>query len=143
MARRLGGWWRLRIVASVCYALVVAMFTATKLWPDMSALSDQQVLRGVPGDLFTDALPNAQPGSHDPTSPMALPNGNHLDVRVGLGEAKRRVLERDIDIAAHRSLAEWRRSIAFVAALAWALPCAALLLLGFVVGWVRLGFKRA
>lgn len=147
---RLGGWWRLWIVASVIYGAIIAVITWNS-FPSVESISYEtshlkrlsdrtlQILGGrvqppIPAD-----TPN---WARDPPIILEMPNGHTFEVLGNTTPEQSKEVAKDY-VGVLNSIANERRVSALqYAFLAWMVPCLLVLALGWAVSWIYRGFRR-
>jgi hypothetical protein len=138
MTARLGGWWRLWIVVSACYGLVVILFTGWH-WPTAWSVSQASVVGRLP--FAVAATIRSMPYRHDDVD-LELPSGRSVKVGATTSVGDRDRLSREYSAAEAAEVHDERVSVGLGALALWFIGCALLLVIGAASGWVYRGFKR-
>ena len=149
LVARLGGWWRLWIVASVVYGAIIAVFTWNS-YPRVGSisyeashlklLSDRTLL--ILGGRVQPPIPADTPKwAHGPII-LEMPNGHKFEVLGNTTPEQSKEVAKDYVGVLNSIANEQRISALQYAFLAWAVPCLLVLALGWAVIWIYRGFRR-
>ncbi len=146
---RLGGWWRLWIVVSVIYGVIVVVFT----WDNyphveripydethLKRLSDQTLL--ILGGRVQPPIPADTPKWARAPIILEMPNGHTFEVLGNTTPEQSKEVAKDY-VGVLNSIANERRISALeYAFFAWAIPCLLVLAFGHAVNWIYRGFRQ-
>lgn len=147
---RLGGWWRLWIVASATYGASVAVFT----WSTFPAgvetisyqeshlklLSDRALL--ILGGRVQPSIPADSPKWARAPIVLEMPNGHRFEVVGNTTSGQTKEFAKDYLRLLNSILAQRRLSAVQTAFLAWVIPCLLALVLAWAAAWIYRGFKQ-
>ena len=146
---RLGGWWRLWIVVSVIYGVIVVVFTWDN-YPHVERISyDETHLKRLSDQTLLILSGRVQPPIPADTPKWArapiileMPNGHTFEVLGNTTPEQSKEVAKDY-VGVLNSIANERRVSALqYAFFAWAIPCLLVLAFGHAVSWIYRGFKR-
>jgi len=149
MLARLGGWWRLWVVATVIYGAIIALY-AWNTFPRVENVAyEQKHLKSLSDRTLLIFAGRVQPQSPADTPEWArapiileMPNGHTFEVPGNTTPEQAQEVAKDY-VAVLNSIANERRFSAVVNAfLAWVIPCLVILALGGAVHWIYRGFRR-
>ena len=137
---QLGGWWRLWIVCSVIWLLVV-LSASYALYPvDAMAPHSTEFINALP-ERHRDRL------SLDGTSPVGteaeFPNGYVMKFRAGISRDEMNEVGREYAKQAEQSHVKEQQSFLKTAVGVAIVPIALTAILGLSIAWIRRGFKGA
>ena len=161
LVARLGGWWRLWIVASVIYGAIVAVFNWNS-YPRVESISYEashlkllsdrtlQILAGrlqaqippPPPGFVIDQSSIPKPGWAGDPIILEMPNGQEFKVPANTSTEQSKEVAEDYVRVLYLRANERRISALLHAFLAWAVPCLLVLALGWAVSWIYRGFRR-
>jgi hypothetical protein len=149
LAARLGGWWRLWIVASVIYGAIIVVLT----WNSYSRvesisyeashikrLSDQTLL--ILGGRVQPPISADTPKWASAPIILEMPNGHEFKVLGNTTPEQSKEVAKDYVGVLNSIATEQRISALQHAFLAWAVSCLLVLALGGAVRWIYRGFRR-
>lgn len=150
MLTRLGGWWRLWIVASVIYGAIVVVFT-WNTFPRMENISyEKDHLKSLSDRTLQILGGHVQPQAPSDTpqwarSPIILemPNGHTFEVLGNTTPEQTQEVAKDYVRVLNSITSERRLSALFYAFLAWVFPCLVILAVGAAMHWIYQGFRRS
>jgi|SRR6266542_3854931 len=150
MTVRLGGWWRLWIVGSALYGVIVATLT-WDTFPQVETIPyDESQLKLLSNETRAILRGLDQPsatakefGFAADLKVLEMPNGHRFEVVSTTTQEQADQVARDY-VRALQSIANEQRLSSLGHGLAlWVIPCLIILALGFAARWVYRGFKRS
>lgn len=147
MAKGLGGWQRLWVVATMLYLIPVAFFTTTGYWPDEKTYADTRLRKSIDatGKYMESITPGyLYEGSYTVREKYYKDLSDEQIIERLHTKFKDKVDLSEIDAEyQHRvnKLPEERLHVVGCALLWWLGPAVALYVLGAAIGWIFRGFR--
>ena len=142
MTTKLSGWQRLWVLFSSLYLILVVGFVAVELPRPEKIPPSAALLKKLSPASQVRLLPNDKWQYADEWSAdVDMPNGERLSFRKGVPEQDRALTTSEYWSIVSTEARERRLSFLGYAAVWWIVPCFAVYILGWAVGWVYRGFR--
>lgn len=144
MSINLNGWRRLWVVSACVYFVVIAAFVVLTFPRPTNTTHSAQLLQRLPAE-SRELLVLEDEHGWTPVAEIGIrtyaSNGALLPFKAGASEAQIEKARKDYEevLIAATNVRRW--SLVANAAISWLVPCAAIYILGWSVGWIRRGFR--
>jgi len=144
MTITLNGWQRLWVLVSGLYLVSVIAFVALEFPKPENVSHTPALLKQLSSQSRSLLVPEDKDGwqnAEDWGTDVEMPNGSRLSFKKGVPENDMSVAAKEYWAAVTMIANERRLSLVGYAALWWFIPCFAVYIIGWTVGWVYRGFR--